>query len=80
MLSFHPVKLHRSYEKVSLNPTGKVISLSWPVKSTLNTTRSNELVLLKTKEFKGDEVKKTWKNYVKFPGVLMVKKPTDEKY
>ena len=30
--------------------------------------------------FKEDEVRKTWKSYVKFPGVLMVKKPTDEKY
>ena len=41
--------------------------------------RMNSL-LLKRKEFKQDEVRKTWKSYVKFPGVLMVKKPTDEKY
>ena len=37
-------------------------------------------LLLKRKEFKEDEVRKSWKSYVKFPGVLMVKKPTDEKY
>ena len=37
-------------------------------------------LLLKRKEFKEDEVRKTWKSYVKFPGVLMVKKPTDKKY
>ena len=36
--------------------------------------------LLKRKEFKEDEVRKTWKSYVKFPGVLMVKKPKDKKY
>ena len=41
--------------------------------------RMNSL-LLKRKEFKEDEVRKTWKSYVKFPGVLMVKKPTDKKY
>ena len=38
------------------------------------------LLPLKKKEFKEDEVRKTWKSYVKFPGVLIVKKPTDEKY
>ena len=37
-------------------------------------------LLLKRKEFKEDEVRKTWKSKVKFPGVLMVEKPTDEKY
>ena len=31
-------------------------------------------LLLKRKEFKEDEVRKTWKSYVKFLGVLMVKK------
>ena len=36
-------------------------------------------LLLKKKEFKKDEVRKTWKSYVKFLGVLIVKKPTDEK-
>ena len=37
-------------------------------------------LLLKRKEFKEDEVRKTWKSYVKFLGVLIVKKPTDEKH
>ena len=37
-------------------------------------------LLLKRKEFKEDEVRKKWKSYVKFPGVLMVKKPINEKY
>ena len=37
-------------------------------------------LLLKRKEFKEDEVRKTWKSYVNFLGVLMVKKPTNEKY
>ena len=36
--------------------------------------------LLKCKEFKQDEVKKLWKSYVKFPGVLMVRKPGDQRY
>ena len=36
--------------------------------------------LLKCKEFKQDEDKKLWKSYVKFPGVLMVKKPGDQGY
>ena len=36
--------------------------------------------LLKRKEFKQDEDKKLWKSYVKFPGVLMVKKPGDQGY
>ena len=33
--------------------------------------------LLTRKEFKQYEDKKLWKSYVKFPGVLMVKKPGD---
>ena len=37
-------------------------------------------LLLTRKELKEDEVRKTWKRYVKFPGVLMVKKSTNEKY
>ena len=37
-------------------------------------------LLPKRKEFKEYEVRKTSKSYVKFPGVLLVKKPTDEKY
>ena len=37
-------------------------------------------LLLKRKEFKEDKVRKIWRSYSNFPGVLMVKKPTDEKY
>ena len=36
--------------------------------------------LLNHKEFKQEEDKKLWKSYVKFPGVLMIKKPGDERY
>ena len=36
--------------------------------------------LLKHKEFKQGEDKKLWKSYVKFPGVLMVKKLGDQRY
>ena len=36
--------------------------------------------LLKYKEFKQDEDKKLWKSYVKFPGVLIVKKPGNKRY
>lgn len=36
--------------------------------------------LLKYKEFKQDDDKKLWKSYVKFPGVLIVKKPGDKSY
>ena len=36
--------------------------------------------LLKHKEFKQEEDKKLWKSYVKFPGVLMIKKPGDQRY
>ena len=39
--------------------------------------RMNAL-LPKKKEFKEDEVRKTWKSYVKFPGVLMMKELTDK--
>ena len=35
-------------------------------------------LLLKRKEFGEDKVRKMWKSYVKFLGVLKVKKPTDE--
>ena len=35
---------------------------------------------LRRKEFKQDEDKKFWKSYIKFPGVLMVKKPGDQRY
>ena len=37
-------------------------------------------LLLKRKEFKEDEVRKTWKSCVKFLGVMIVKKSTDEKH
>ena len=36
--------------------------------------------LLKRKQLKEVEVRKTWNSYVKFLGILMVKKPTDKKY
>ena len=36
--------------------------------------------LLKRKEFKQGEDKKLWKSYVKFLGVLMIKKPGDQRY
>ena len=36
--------------------------------------------LLEYKEFKQDEDKKLWKSYVKFPGVLIVKKPGNKRY
>ena len=35
-------------------------------------------LLPKKKEFKEEEVRKTWKSYVKFPGVLMMKELTDK--
>ena len=37
-------------------------------------------LLPKRKEFKEDEVRKAWKSYVKFSGVLMMKELTDKKY
>ena len=37
-------------------------------------------LLLKRKEFKEDKFTKAWKSYVKFPGVLMVKNPADDKF
>ena len=36
--------------------------------------------LLKRKQLKEVEVRKTWNSYVMFLGILMVKKPTDKKY
>ena len=36
--------------------------------------------LLEYKEFKQDEDKKLWKSYVKFPEVLIVKKPGNKRY
>ena len=32
------------------------------------------------REFKSDEEKSSWKSYVKYPGVLMVKTPEDRNY
>ena len=32
------------------------------------------------REFKNDEEKSSWKSYVKYPGILMVKKPDDQYY
>ena len=34
-------------------------------------------ILITRREFKNDEEKGSWKSYVKYPGVLMVKKPED---
>ena len=63
---------------IKTNREGKIIILASQKYSKQVQDRMNSL-LLKKKEFKKDEVKKTWKSYVKFLGVLMVKKPTDEK-
>ena len=63
---------------IKTNREGKIIILASQKYSKKVQDRMNSL-LLKKKEFKKDEVKKTWKSYVKFLGVLMVKKPTDEK-
>ena len=41
--------------------------------------RMNRL-LISRQEFKNDEEKSSWKSYVKYPGVLMVKKPEDRNY
>ena len=38
--------------------------------------RMNRLLITR-QEFKNDEEKSSWKSYVKYPGVLMVKKPED---
>ena len=38
------------------------------------------LLLLKREQFKENQVRNTWKSCVKFPGVLIVKMPIDEKY
>ena len=64
---------------IKANREGKITIFASQKYSKKVQDRMNSL-LLKRKEFKEDEVKKTWKSYVKFPGVLMVKKPTDEKY
>ena len=83
MLSFYLGKLHRAYEKVLFKPTGweeGTITIFASQKYSRKVQDRMNSLFLKRKEFKEDEVRKTWKSYVKFPGVLMVKKPTDEKY
>ena len=37
-------------------------------------------LLINRREFKSDEKKSSWKNYEKYPGVLMVKKLEDRNY
>ena len=37
-------------------------------------------LLTTRREFKSNEEKSSWKKYVKYPGVLMVKKPEDRNY
>ena len=37
-------------------------------------------LLVTRREFKNDEEKSSWKSYVKYPGILMVKKPDDQYY
>ena len=41
--------------------------------------RTNKLLITR-REFKSDEEKSSWKSYVKYPGVLMAKKPEDQNY
>ena len=36
--------------------------------------------LITTKELKNEEEKSSWKRFVKYPGVLMAKKPEDQYY
>ena len=35
-------------------------------------------LLITRRESKSDDEKSSWKSYVKYPGVLMVKKPEDQ--
>ena len=63
---------------IKTNREGKIIILASQKYSKKVQDRMKSL-LLKKKEFKKDEVRKTWKSYVKFLGVLIVKKPTHEK-
>ena len=63
---------------IKTNREGKIIILVSQKYSKKVQDRMKSL-LLKKKEFKKDEVRKTWKSYVKFLGVLIVKKSTDEK-
>ena len=64
---------------IKANSEGKITIFASQNYSKKVRDRMNSL-LLKRKEFREDEVRKTWKSYIKFPGVLMVKKPTNEKY
>ena len=41
--------------------------------------RMNRLLITR-REFKSNEEKSSWKSYVKYPGVLMVKKSEDQNY
>ena len=42
--------------------------------------RMNRLLITTRREFKSNEEKSSWKSYVKYPGVLMVKKSEDQNY
>ena len=64
---------------IKANRTGKITIFSSQNYSKKVQDQMNSL-LLKRKEFKEDEVRKKWKSYVKFPGLLMVKKSINEKY
>ena len=59
---------------IKANREGKITIFACQKYSKKVPDRMNSL-LLKRKEFKKDEVRKTWKSYIKFPRVLMVKKP-----
>ena len=41
--------------------------------------RINRLLIIR-REFKNNEERSSWKSYVKYQGVLMVKKPEDQNY
>ena len=56
------------------NREGKITIFTCQKYSKKVPDRMNSL-LLKRKEFKKDEVRKTWNSYIKFPRILMVKKP-----
>ena len=64
---------------ISANRAGKLkIFASQKYSITMQDEMNSQL--LKGKELKQDEDKKLWKSCVKFPGVLMVKKPGDQRY
>ena len=64
---------------IKANREGKITIFTSQKYSKKVPDRMNSL-LLKRKDLKKDEVRKTWKSYIKFPRVLMVKKPADKKY